>query len=248
MNAPEHDAPVDAEERLAALQRATGRVRLLGAVAGGVVHELANRLGAVLGYAEHLAARLDGPDREQLAALVGAAGESASLLRTVVQMLEPGRPAGIVALPALCADAVALLHKHGARGGRVVQLEAPPSGDRPRVRAVLADALHAVVASLLFAVRTGSGPLDVAVERRPGRAPACIRIRDRGGPEPLLALAALLGAPAAGQGAVHAAVPDGGADLVAAAFWLRRCGGDLEACVLPGGERELVLRWPELRA
>ncbi len=220
------------------------RLRLLAALGGSVVHELANRLSAASGFAEDLQTKVDPVARAPLDRSLAAARESLALLRVVVRLLDrQPRDLVPVALRAVAEEAALLVRKHAA--GSATAIEVVPGPDAC-VRVGRAELLQAIATGILFALRShGEGPLRLTlVERRSARAAIGLSIGDRGELPQYAALAAALAA-APTDAAVALRRVIGGADsLLALALVLRRHGGDLAVeCAAPP-QRALVLWLP----
>jgi signal transduction histidine kinase len=224
---------------------ALARSRLLGALAGSIVHELANRLSIVVGFGDLLELQLQPAERERLQGMLAGAQESLRLLRSMVQLLDRSPRTG-VPTPLLepVQEAVELLRKHAQRLGRTPSVV--DAGSALAVRCVPAEAVQAIATAAMPLLRTGTGPLQIAVVRTvaDGRRCACVHIVDSGDAAVVGHLQRLLAADPAGVEAARRAVPGSG-DLLVIAFALRRAGGDLLARTLDDGARRVELRWPE---
>lgn len=226
---------------------ADDRLRLLATLGGGIVHELANRIGTTLGCADELARKLPPELVGTLERGVAAARDSLVLLRSVVRMLErEPEQCEAVELQVSVAEAVQLLRKHAMRSGTGIEVADGFAALRARVP--LVDLVQAIVTATIFAQRADSeGLLRFSIEPHSAARPtAAVRIADRG---PAMAYEAL-------RAALLAASPDiatalrqaaGGADsLVLIASLLRRYGGDLLVECGPQ-ERSLLLCLPLVR-
>ncbi|MGE3171402.1 MAG: hypothetical protein AB7O97_02175 [Planctomycetota bacterium] len=229
------------------------RLRLLAALGGDVVHELANRLGVVVGIAEDFEHRLEEPAATRLRDAAATASASLELLRSVVRLLDRDpRQQQEVDLPAALEHARALLAKHSLRRCRAVLLELGDGMETPpRVRIDRADLLHALVTVALHVQRFADGDeLRLRLERVPGAAAhgrpvVRVRYEGRAPGDGFAALLARLGAAAPPLPALRALA--GGADELARIAWvLRRHGGDL--CVVAGSAGPvLAIELPERR-
>jgi len=235
---------VGAQRQLLMLERASARHRLLGGMSGSIVHDLANRMAAVIGFADHFGTMLAATEGDRLEAMVEAAQDSMSLLRTVVQMLERD-PRKEVAGPLAGAvqQAVGLIDKHGRQQDRSIDLADMPESSS-KVHVATTNALEVLTTALLFVLRTGRGALRVTVEcSQAPRMSAVVRLDDQGDEASYRALALALesgdACPAFGR------LGSAGRSLFKAALLLRGSGGDLDVEV-GDGRRSLLLRWPEV--
>ncbi len=223
------------------------RWRLIAALGGGIVHELANRIGMTVGFADEVVQQLPTPAVAQFERGLTAARESLSLLRTVQRLMERAPDAGaVVSLDAVLAEAIRLLQKHAVRSGLKVELG---SGEAAmRVRMPWAELLQSISTAVLFAANSGSRRLSLAAIRLPnGRARACVQIRADGPMAPFAALAAALRSGGDPVPALRQAA--GGPDaLVVVTALLRRHGGDLRVETAGDGDRTLCLCLPERTA
>jgi hypothetical protein len=228
---------------------AANRLRLLAALGGGIVHELANRICVIQGMIEEIEPDLRQPGRARLRQAVDAAVESLALLRNVSRMIDTSPKAqGPVELAVAARAAAQLLRRHVARDHDAINV-APvsPTVRNAHVRVAMADLVHAIVTAAQFAMRSNSAGalrLDLG-SRRDARALACVRIEDRGPAQPY---ARLGGALTDLTGVVPAlrAVPGSHDDLLLAVALLRRHGGDLLVEPGDGGDRALCLCLPEV--
>jgi signal transduction histidine kinase len=223
---------------------ALARSGMLGALAGSIVHELANRLSIVVGFGDLLELQLQPAERERLQGMLAGVQESLRLLRSMVQLLDRSPRASVpTPLAESVQEAVELLGKHAQRLGRA--LSVVDAGSSLLVRCVPAEAVQAIAAAALPLLRTGTGPLQFAVVRSvaDGRNCGCVHIVDRGDAAVVRHLQQLLAADPAGVEAARRALPGSG-DLLVMVFGLRRTGGDLLARIDDDGARRVELRWP----
>lgn len=234
--APERDQVADRE-----VARSVARARLLATLGASVVHDLANRVGVFLGFAEATAVQLPAGQATPLLRSAEAARDSLALLRSVARLLDVD-PRGVerIGLRAVATEGVRLLRKHAEHGGATLAVR---TGDEVFVRAEFADLLHALAAVLLFVAPRSAGELALDIVREPADRPrATVRIVARGPAGPFAALAAvLLGADEDGRGPASRRLEGGTAALVLAQATLRRFGGDVE--VAHDGDLHIVRLW-----
>lgn len=158
-------------ERLAHAERGqrTQRLDSLGAMAGGVAHDLNNLMAVVLGHAD--CARLDAPPGSDLADSLDQIGDAARRAGELARQLlavtgKTVRQPTHVGLPALVRDALDRLRPTMPRSC-AVRLDLGPAaadGDPEQLRQVLANlllnAVQAVDRGGTIAVRTGVRTLD----------------------------------------------------------------------------------------
>lgn len=158
-------------ERLALAERAQRSQRLdsLGAMAGGVAHDLNNLMAVVLGHAD--CARLDAPPGSDLADSLDQIGDAARRAGELARQLlavtgKTVRQPTRVGLPGLVRDALARLRPTMPRSCALRQELAPATadGDPEQLRQVLANlllnAVQAVDRGGSITVRTGVRTLD----------------------------------------------------------------------------------------
>lgn len=179
------------------------RSRVLSRLASGIVHDINNIMGALLGFADHLAATTRDADEKQfLTRLLRGTRESANMLQRLNQLLrkEPVRREA-VSLQQLVANSLQLFHKTAAIRG--IEVTAEFAKSLPTVRVVPEDATLAILHLLLYSAASASAPapitVQVAAETRaalhrglPTRPYGVIRLLDLGDMQEAQALVTLL--------------------------------------------------------
>ncbi len=224
------------------------RARLLATLGGSLVHEVANRIGALTALVEAFGPSLPANEQRELESVAASTRASLSLLRRVVQLLDRGaRSVAPTSLVTAVREAAALLARHAQRqSGATIAVHA--DGD-PIVRADSGELLQVLATALLFVQRHGhGGPIDVIVHGATTVRPrASVRMVTTGDATAYGALATAL------AGDVQSCVPGllaavGGTDaMVFAVAMLRRWGGDLRAEAGLRRECALAIELPELR-
>ncbi|MCA8953147.1 MAG: hypothetical protein KDE27_26785 [Planctomycetes bacterium] len=109
---------VPASSRLGS-ELAAARLRVLGGLAGAIVHDLSNLLLAGIGVAEALRPHVrDAADLQALSELERGATQGASIGRALALLIRSGpRDWRRVKVAAIVADLVAIVHKHAAQRG-----------------------------------------------------------------------------------------------------------------------------------
>lgn len=140
------------------------RVRSLGRLAGSIVHDLANLLGAGLGLAETLRPRITDPLELQLVdELTRGTRHAASLGRALARLLRTGpRSRTGQPLRQLVEEVLAVVGKYGSQRGVSVHLAAAP--DSPWVRVVAEAAAQALLQGLIYCIEESGGAIQVEID------------------------------------------------------------------------------------
>jgi signal transduction histidine kinase len=152
----------------------------LGRMAGGIAHEFNNMLGGILGIAEE-AAEDDSLEevRTSLEVIARTAARAEVVTGNLLRFARPGpgRPAEPIDLPALMADAAALVETDAEKRNVAVTLDVRPAPDmtgRP-------EEIHQVVLNLLMnAVQAMPDGGDLRVIARPEESEVVIEVSDTG--------------------------------------------------------------------
>ncbi len=171
----------DCEHRVAS-ELAAARSRLLGQLAGSIVHDLNNLLGSALGLASLLTPMATDPaDRRLLDELQAGAQRGATLARAVARLLKVGpRQWQQVAVTGLVDEALAIAGR--AAMARNVELAVTVAEGLPTIRVVATEAAQMLLHGLVALI--DAAPLRVAVDVSAqrhavggGRERACVRVR-----------------------------------------------------------------------
>lgn len=241
--------PPQWSEMAAAERLRTARARLLGGLAGSIVHDLGNLLLAGVGLAEVIRPSLQAA--EDVAAvneLVEGARRGSVLLRSVASMLARSpRRLRVVPLAGIVADAITVIGKSATR--RNVHLHSGVAGS-VAVRVQPEDVLQAIVQGAVFLLENGARELTIecrdearAVAGGRERAAGIVVLRGHGLPQ-----AARVRAVAAGHhapGLLRAMATPGPeiSMLVQAAAGVFAVGGDVATQDL-GDALEFVYAFP----
>ena len=148
-------------ERTAVARLAAARARTVGGLAGTIVHDLANLLGAGIGIADILRPLVRDPlDAQSLDELTRGARQGAVLGRTVSRLLTTSpRERAIVPVGQLIEEVTALVAKNAQRRGIgiAVRHDCTPAA----IRVVPEEAMQAVLAGLLFCIERGATSIVV---------------------------------------------------------------------------------------
>jgi len=173
--------------RAAAAQLAGARARMVGALAGTIVHDLANLLGAGIGLAELLRPLVREPaDVKCLDDLARGARHGAVLGRAVARLLADAPRARTVIHPGILIDEVVLLLGKSAQR-RGAALTACRERAPAAIRVASAIALQALLAGCQFCIDRGATAITIEADavRQPiagGRERSTVRIRVVGAP------------------------------------------------------------------
>lgn len=183
------------------------RLRHIGQMGEGIVHDLNNLLGAVMGLADHMRGETGDAELQRfLHEMVRGTQQRAQILRSVHQVLRAGRR-GVErsSLSGLLGDAVEVFKKTAMHQDRSFELEL--AEDLPDVRAVPDDVMHYCLFFLSRALQTGEGAIRLVVDEAPGpgalrRNCGRLRIFEDGDPAEARGLMELLAQDSPGFGAM----------------------------------------------
>ncbi|MBL8730295.1 MAG: hypothetical protein JNM25_17895 [Planctomycetes bacterium] len=169
-------------ERAETSELAAARVRLLGRLAGSVVHDLNNLLGSAMGLAAMLVpATKDPADRQLLEELQRGSQRSATMASALARLLKATpRQWQQVAVTDLVAEALSVCKRIATQHD--VEVVPSMATDLPPIRVVAAEATQVLLQGLVAALGRAPGRLHVQAAREPiaiagGRPRTCVRVR-----------------------------------------------------------------------
>lgn len=241
-----------------ALQRAMGielaakRLRVLGRLAGTIVHDLANLLLAGVGVAETLRPHVrDEVEAQALDEMQKGVRQGTVLGRVLATMLAAeARDWRVLELSKIVEDVAAIGRKNAMRRG--IELESSQDGDAS-IRVATAETVQAVMHALLFCGSSGAiaigvhGSVGVATIAD-GRERSIARIRIIGSSVTPAACAQAVATLGRGVGMLRAfeMTATDSSGLAHAALAMARCGGEITTAV-EDGKLTFEFVWPTVR-
>ena len=231
------------------------RLRLLGALTSGLVHDVNNLLSSILGYAAHLASLARDPDEKAfLDGIRRGAREGATMVHKVEQLVRaPALQRRKVRFQQLVEESLQMFARTATLCG--IELSTKIDADLPSVRVVPEDAMQAMLHLLLYvraSVRAGTAvQVHATQERRPASRPdlpprheAVLRLVDLGDFGEMEALRALLEHPERGLVEQMGKLSGDSTGLLLALLSLATAGGRIECRGPEQGRRVIELKLP----
>jgi signal transduction histidine kinase len=158
---------IDDRQRAETMAMAAARVRLLGRVAGSIVHDLNNLLGSAMGLASLLGPLASDPtDQRLIEEMQRGVQRGADLARALARMLKAMPRQWVVAAPGKLVEEAMVVSVRAA-GAQGVELTSAVAEQLPSVRVVAAEVTQALLHGILALVDTS--PRRIVVEARAER-------------------------------------------------------------------------------